>query len=92
MNKKKPFEWDENKRKSNLKKHSIDFEDAILVFEDKMRVEALSPKNNEERYITFGMVNEIVLAVVYTLRNNVKRIISARVAHEDERSIYYSQE
>lgn len=92
MNNKNKFEWDENKRQSNIDKHGIDFEDAIQIFEDRMRVEALSSQKDEERYITFGVVNEVVLAVVYTNRNNVKRIISARVAHENERRIYYFQE
>ena len=89
MNNKNKFEWDENKKKSNIDKHGIDFDDAIQIFEDKMRVEAHSPQKDEERYITFGTVNEIILAVVYTNRNNVKRIISARVAHENERRIYF---
>lgn len=91
-NNKNKFEWDENKRLSNIKKHGIDFVDAIELFEDKLRVEALSPQKDEERYLTFGIVNEVVLALVYTNRNNVKRIISARVAHENERKIYYFQE
>lgn len=28
------FEWDENKRRSNIVKHGIDFEDAKDVFDD----------------------------------------------------------
>ena len=92
MNNKNKFEWDESKRQSNIEKHGIDFKDALQLFEDKMRVEALSLQKDEERYITFGVVNEVILAVVYTNRNNVKRIISARVAHENERKIYYFQE
>jgi uncharacterized protein len=28
------FEWDEAKNRSNLQKHGIDFETAVLVFED----------------------------------------------------------
>ena len=28
------FEWDENKRRSNLLKHQIDFADAVGVFYD----------------------------------------------------------
>jgi uncharacterized DUF497 family protein len=89
MDNKNKFEWDENKKQSNIDKHGIDFDDAIQIFEDTMRVEALSPQKNEERYITFGIVNEVVLAVVYTHRNNVNRIISARVAHENERQLYF---
>ncbi|MDE2739337.1 MAG: hypothetical protein OXH47_07400 [Paracoccaceae bacterium] len=31
------FEWDENKRLSNLNKHNIDFEDATLIFEHSVQ-------------------------------------------------------
>lgn len=31
------FEWDENKNKSNIEKHGIDFNDAITIFEEKTR-------------------------------------------------------
>ena len=33
------FEWDEEKNVANVKKHGIDFEDAIRVFEDDDRIE-----------------------------------------------------
>lgn len=33
------FEWDEDKNKINLEKHGIDFETAILVFNDMQRIE-----------------------------------------------------
>ena len=33
------FEWDEEKNAANVKKHGIDFEDAIRVFEDDDRIE-----------------------------------------------------
>lgn len=33
------FEWDENKNQLNLEKHGIDFETAMLVFNDSKRIE-----------------------------------------------------
>ncbi|MEZ3444383.1 MAG: BrnT family toxin [Lachnospiraceae bacterium] len=33
------FEWDEDKNQLNLKKHGIDFETAMLVFNDMQRIE-----------------------------------------------------
>ncbi len=33
------FEWDEDKNQLNLKKHGIDFETAMLVFNDLQRIE-----------------------------------------------------
>ncbi len=32
------FEWDDEKNKINLEKHGIDFETAMLVFNDLQRI------------------------------------------------------
>ena len=77
------FEWDEDKNKLNYKKHGIDFETAMLVFNDLQRIEIY-----EDRYNTIGMVHD-VLFVVYTERKENIRLISARLATKTERSIYY---
>jgi uncharacterized DUF497 family protein len=42
----------------------------------------------EDRYITIGVVEEI-LTVVYTERTTALRIISARAATKKERMVYY---
>ena len=84
------FEWDEDKNQLNLKKHGIDFETAMLVFNDLQRIEIYDMEHsiNEDRYNTIGMVND-VLFVVYTERKENIRLISARLATKTERSIYY---
>ena len=84
------FEWDEDKNQLNLKKHGIDFETAMLVFNDLQRIEIYDMEHsiNEDRYNTIGMVNDI-LFVVYTERKENIRLISARLATKTERSIYY---
>lgn len=84
------FEWDENKNKLNLIKHGIDFETAMLVFNDLQRIEIYDTEHSihEDRYNTIGMVND-VLFVVYTERKQNVRLISARLANKLERSIYY---
>lgn len=86
------FEWDEEKNAANIKKHGIDFEDAIRVFEDDDRIEIYDAAHSgeEDRYNTIGMVND-VLFVVYTERREAIRIISARPATRGERSIYYDR-
>ena len=83
-------EWDETKRTLNLNKHGIDFVDAIEVFRDPNRIELETVRHGETRYQTIGIVNNIVLLVVYTIRNKVKRIISARRASKNERKAYFS--
>ncbi|MCI8977113.1 BrnT family toxin [bacterium 1xD8-48] len=87
------FEWDEDKSRLNLKKHGIDFETAILVFNDMERIEIYDLEHSikEDRYNTIGMVND-VLFVVYTERKDSIRLISARLATKAERSIYYDKD
>jgi hypothetical protein len=85
----KNFEWDENKRKYNLEKHAIDFIDAIAIFNDPDRIEFASIRNRETRIQTIGMVHNVVLFLVYTLRGRKKRIISVRRASKNERKAYH---
>ncbi len=75
------YEWDPHKAKSNLKKHGINFSDAVGVFEDENIV--------EDRFITIGrdFLSRIVV-VVYTFRDSAIRIISARKATASERKMY----
>src|SRR5574344_109155 len=84
------FEWDDLKNKSNVRKHHIRFEDALYVFLDPLRIERFDTENSaeEERWQTIGKVGK-VLFVVYTERNNNRRIISAGIANREERSAYY---
>jgi uncharacterized protein len=92
------FEWDENKAKSNLRKHGVSFDEAVSIFEDQRLVtfpdEAHS--QDEERLISIGLSNSsrILLAVhtefsaeIVGLKE-VIRIISCRKATPLEREIY----
>ena len=86
------YEWDPNKEKSNFRKHGITFADAVGVFEDENAITIEDDDARESRFITIGMdfLNRI-LVVVYTFRNIVIRIISARKATARERKIYEEQ-
>lgn len=66
----------------NIYKQEKAAENVILNFEWD------EDKNQEDRYNTIGMVNDI-LFVVYTERKENIRLISARLATKTERSIYY---
>jgi uncharacterized protein len=83
------FEWDETKRTLNLDKHGVDFVDSVEVFHDPNRVELETVRHGEIRYQTIASVNNIVLLIVYTIRNKVKRIISARRVSKNERKTYF---
>ena len=85
-------EWDDNKNLINMKKHGISFETAALVFADEERIEYYDKlhSQDEDRYVVLGCVQGI-LYVVYTMRQDAARIISARMATPKERRIYYGE-
>ena len=84
------FDWDDTKAAANLAKHGIDFPAACRVFDDVFAVdfEDTSLAYGEMRRIVIGMVQGIVLTVVYAERDQTIRIISARRATKRERSAY----
>lgn len=84
------FEWDEEKNEINKRKHGIDFNTALHVFDDEDRIEIYDIEHSvdEDRYNTIGRVHDI-LFVVYTERKDKIRIISARLASAAERRLYY---
>lgn len=84
------FEWDEEKNIKNQKKHKVSFETASLVFEDTNYIEMYDfvHSYDEDRFIAIGKVND-VLFVVFTERGEKIRLISARIADENERRLYY---
>ena len=59
------FEWDDEKNKINFAKHGIDFETAMLVFNDLQRIEIYDMEHSkeEDRYNTIGMVNDVIFVV-----------------------------
>lgn len=86
------FEWDEEKNQINKVKHKISFETAALVFDDPQYIEMYDFEHSkeEDRYIAIGRVGDI-LFVVFTERKDAVRLISARLATESERRLYYDQ-
>ena len=84
------FEWDNNKNQSNQQKHKIAFEDSTDVFNDTNRLEYMSDKAGETRFLTIGKAFQAIMSVVYTTRDLIIRIISARRASQDERRAYLS--
>jgi hypothetical protein len=84
------FEWDENKNKSNKEKHGIDFNDAMEVFNDEnSKVGSdLRKDYGEDRWKIIGKIYGVIISVIYTKRNSVIRIISARKASIYERNEY----
>ncbi|NBC09432.1 MAG: BrnT family toxin [Bacteroidetes bacterium] len=83
------FEWDEDKNKSNKKKHLISFERAKEVFYDENSIEFKGNSSTELRIIRIGKTfTKIIIAVVYTIRSTAIRMISARQASKKETKSY----
>lgn len=84
------FEWDEGKRRANLAKHLIDFQDATQIFDGPI-FERVQRRHGEDRVFAIGLMDDIEIVVVYVMRDKRRRIISARRAHRDERQDYANQ-
>ena len=88
------FEWDDAKAALNLRKHGIAFEDALYVFLDPGRIDMVDDRGDygEERWLSIGWVNPVLLVVAHTVRGvsgEAIRIISARKANAHERAFYH---
>jgi uncharacterized DUF497 family protein len=90
------FEWDEAKAEANWRKHGVQFEDAIAVFDDP---DAIFQKDRvvegELRWFAIGVASGMTLLfVAHTLRESsedaeeVIRIISARRTTRKEQKLY----
>jgi uncharacterized DUF497 family protein len=89
------FTWDEHKNRANRRKHGISFETALLVFDDPYHLSWQDREvQGESRWQTIGMVKGVhVVLVAHTVEGadeyeEAIRIISARKATPQERSIY----
>jgi uncharacterized DUF497 family protein len=88
------YEWDPEKNRRNVRKHGVEFGDAVAVLEDEYAITITDEESDpfEQRFVTLGMdAFTRVLAVVYTCRGENIRIISARLAEPHERSQYEAQ-
>lgn len=80
------FEWDEDKSEACFQQRGFDFAYAAQVFFDSDRTIKLDTRRDygEERYQLYGHIEGRLYVVVWTLRNDVIRIISARKANQRE--------
>lgn len=84
------LEYDEAKRLEVLDERQLDFRDARVVFAGFHLTRADDRENyGEKRFITLGECNNIVVKVVWTKRNDKRRIITMWKARHGEREGYY---
>jgi uncharacterized protein len=85
------FEWDDDKNKFNLKKHGVDFVEAMLIFEnDVLSIEDTRQNYGEQRFRSIGLVDGNCFVVVHTQRGSARRLRSAWKVETDERNNYRS--
>jgi len=84
------YEWDPAKAAANLRKHRVDFADAVLALEDPLACTVHDPDaSGEERYVSMGAdPTGRLLVTVFTRRKKRIRIISSRRADRAERRQY----
>ncbi|HUI18402.1 MAG TPA: BrnT family toxin [Alphaproteobacteria bacterium] len=82
------FEWDETKRLANLAKHGLDLMTGAALFDGRPVYSLPSPRSGEERFVTVGLLEEEVVAVVWARRVAAIRLISLRRARDAEKRAY----
>jgi uncharacterized protein len=86
------FVWSERKRVENLARHGLDFADTPRVFEGPtFTFEDNRFAYAEQRFVTLGLLEDIVVSIVHTETPLVIRIISFRKATTHEQAIYFAQ-
>lgn len=73
------FEWDRRKNEINIKKHGVSFFEAQKAFFDPNRIiaEDLEHSEEETRYYCFGKIDEGIMTVRFTFRDQIIRIFGA---------------
>ena len=85
------FEWDQVKNAANLAKHGVSFEEAATIFEGPVLSCEDDGSDDEVRERSYGLLNGIVVVcVVHTQRDEATRIISARKATKQERTLFHA--
>jgi len=84
------FEWDQAKNQACLEERGFDFEYVIASFFDPNRIVMQDHRwdYGEDRFQLYGMIDGRLFFLVYTVRNSVTRIISARKANQREVTQY----
>jgi uncharacterized DUF497 family protein len=86
------FEWDEAKRRSNIRRHGIDFVNVADIFAGET-ITFLDDRYDydETRFLTFGLLWGEVVAISHVETDEVIRIISVRRASRNEEENYFKE-
>jgi uncharacterized protein len=83
------FEWDEEKRRTNIIKHGIDFVRAAAAFDGRRYLDLQSPHPDEPRLLRIAVLDGVLCTVVWTMRSGgAVRMISVRRSRDAEKARY----
>lgn len=85
------FQWDEGNSEKNWEKHKVSRSETESIFFNKPLIISEDTKHSQEvsRFAALGKTDkERVLMVIFTIRINEIRVISARDMHKKERTLY----
>ena len=84
--------YDPDKRQLTLARRGLDFDDAPKLFAGfHLTRPDLRHYYGEDREISVGLLHGAVVIVVWTERNDSRRIISMRKADRHERELYFRE-
>ena len=81
------FEWDIEKEEQNKEKHGVDFQTAKNAFSDPLRVVFVDEAHSdtELRFFCMGKIDNTVLTVRFTYRDDRIRIFGAQWSRKGQR-------
>ena len=83
------FEYDENKSKINKEKHGVDFVEAQNLWQNENALVVPANIVDEEiRYALISTYKNKCYVAIYTIRDDVYRIISVRRCRKNEERSY----
>ena len=83
------YEWDEDKNRKNLSERGLSFDDAEAVFAGPcVTFEDTREDYDEQRLITFGLLEGRLVVIAHTPRGENIRIISMRKGNDREQKTY----
>jgi uncharacterized DUF497 family protein len=85
------YSYDPKKKAKNLKKHAMDFDDVQSIIESGQTVTFEDKRFDytEERYLTLGLLEGVVVIIATAETDKVITVISMRKADKNEQKIYY---
>jgi uncharacterized protein len=90
MDRPRVFAWDDRKEAITIAERRLSFAYAARVFDDpaSLQIDASRPQDGEKRRKAIGMIEGRLFVVVYVMRGEICRIISARRTNRQEDRIY----